>query len=84
MQTLAALTIATATLNPLPIPSEPCRIISTPHGQMCAPKLTQALKVYGVIRTQYETDAKRICHGMAGSGYQLWATKTPREWLCVK
>ena len=53
---------------------------------MCAPslKVSQALKVYGVIRTQYESDAKRICHGLAGNGYQLWETKTPKEWLCVK
>jgi hypothetical protein len=78
------LIIAMGTLNPVPIPSEPCRIISTPHGGMCVPKVARALKVYGIIRTERETDAKRICHGMAGAGYQIWNTKEPKEWLCVK
>lgn len=81
---LLAFAIAAGTLNPTPIPSEPCKPITTPAGTMCAPKLTQALKVYGVIRTQREEDAKRICHGLAGNGYQLWKTTEPKEWLCVK
>jgi len=81
---LLTFTIATATLNPIPVPSEPCRTVSTPHGDMCAPKFTQVLKVYGVIRTARETDAKRICHGMAGVGYKLLETREPNEWLCVK
>ena len=77
-----SLLIATATLNPLPIPSEPCRTVSTPHGDMCA--VSRSLKVYGIIRTQWETDAKRICHGWAGNGFEVWATKEINEWLCVK
>ena len=49
---LIALTIATATLNPIPVPSEPCRTVSTPHGDMC---VTESLKIYGdAIRTEYE------------------------------
>jgi hypothetical protein len=81
--TLPQTAIAATTLNPVPVPSEPCRTVTTPHGDMCAPQLTQVLKVYGVIRTARETDAKRICHGMAGDGYEVWATKEPNEWLCV-
>ncbi len=80
MQTLISLAIAATTLNPIPPVSVPCRTVSTPHGDMC---VTQALKVYGVIRTQYKTDAKRICHSWAGDGYELWETKEPNEWLCV-
>jgi len=78
---MLSLIIATATLNPLPIPSEPCRTVATPHGNMCV--VSQSLKVYGVIRTQRETDARHICHGWAGSDYQIWATAEPKEWLCV-
>jgi len=76
--------IAMATINPLPIIQEPCPLVSTPVGTMCAPKVSKSLKVYGIIRTQYLTNAKRICHGMAGNGYQLWDTKEANEWLCVK
>ena len=78
------LLIATATLNPLPIIQEPCHIVSTPVGTMCAPKVSASLKVYGIIRTEREADAKQICHGMAGRGFQIWATAEPKEWLCVK
>jgi hypothetical protein len=81
---LPSTAIATTTLNPIPAPSEPCRTVSTPHGDMCVPKVAKALKVYGIIRTEYKTDAKRICHGMAGDGYEVWETKEPNEWLCVK
>lgn len=81
MNPLLSVLIASATLNPVPPVITPCRTVSTPHGDMCA---AQVLKIYGVIRTQYETDAKRICHGWAGEGYELWETKEPNEWLCVK
>jgi hypothetical protein len=77
---LLAFMIAAGTLNPIPVPSEPCRTVSTPHGDMC---VTEVLKIYGdAIRTEYETDAKRICHGRGGN--ELLATENDREWLCVR
>ena len=77
------LIFAMATINPLPIIQQPCRLVSTPVGPMCAPKVAKSLKVYGIIRTQHLTDAKRLCHDWAGNGYQLWQTEV-NEWLCVK
>ena len=73
--------IAAGKLNPVPIPSEPCRTVSTPNGEMCVSQ--QILKVYGgVIRTQRESNAKRICFDRGGA--ELMATTSKNEWLCVR
>ena len=73
--------IAAGKLNPVPIPSEPCRTVSTPNGEMCVSQ--QILKVYGgVIRTQRESNAKRICFDRGGN--QLIPTVNRNEWLCVR
>ena len=80
MQTLISLAIAATTLNPIPPVSTPCRTVSTPHGDMCA---AQVLKIYGdAIRTEYETNAQRICHGRGGN--ELLPTANAKEWLCVR
>lgn len=78
------LLIAATILTP-PITSEPCTIIQTPSGTMCAPKVAKVLKIYGeVIRTGSIDVAKRICFDRAGAGCQVWETKNENEYLCVK
>jgi hypothetical protein len=80
MQTLISLAIAAGTLNPIPPVSVPCRTVSTPHGDMCA---AQVLKIYGdAIRTEYKTNAQRICHGRGDN--ELIPTANDKERLCVR
>jgi hypothetical protein len=80
MNPLLSVLIAATTLNPIPPISTPCRTVSTPHGDMCA---AQVLKIYGEpIRTEYKTNAERICHGRGGN--ELIPTANAKEWLCIR
>ena len=81
--------IAATVLTP-PITSEPCTPIQTPNGTMCAPKLSQRrnaapkmVKLGDTIRTQYETDAKRLCHSWGGT-HLIPLPDEDRAWLCFR
>jgi hypothetical protein len=93
--TLALLSISTpaiaaTTLTP-PATSEPCTTIQLPSGgTMCAPKLSQRrnaapkmVKLGDTIRTQYETDAKRLCHSWGGT-HLIPLPDEDRAWLCFR
>jgi hypothetical protein len=92
--TLALLAIPTpaiaATVLTPPITSEPCTPIKTPNGTMCAPRMTQRhdvapnmVKLGDTIRTQYETDAKRLCHSWGGT-HLIALPDEDRAWDCFK
>lgn len=81
--------IAATVLTP-PITSEPCTPIQTPNGTMCAPKMSQRhdvapnmVKLGDTIRTQYETDAKRLCHSWGGT-HLIAVPNQDRAWDCFK
>ena len=81
--------IAATVLTP-PITSEPCTPIQTPNGTMCAPKMSQRhdvapnmVKLGDTIRTQYETDAKRLCHSWGGT-HLIPLPDEDRAWDCFK
>jgi hypothetical protein len=81
--------IAATVLTP-PITSEPCTPIQTPNGTMCAPKLSQRrnvapnmVKLGDTIRTQYETDAKRLCHSWGGT-HLIPLPDEEKAWDCFK
>lgn len=85
----ASLLIAATILTP-PIVSEPCTQIITPTGSMCAPKMSQRhdvapklIKLGDTIRTQYERDAKRLCHSWGGTHLIPVPTEN-RAWDCFK
>jgi hypothetical protein len=93
--TLALLSISTpaiaaTTLTP-PATSEPCTTIQLPSGgTMCAPKLSQRrnaapkmVKLGDTIRTQYETDAKRLCHSWGGT-HLIPLPGEEKAWDCFK
>jgi hypothetical protein len=82
--------IATLTLNPVPTPSEPCITVPLPIGTMCAPKFSQRhdvapnmIKLGDTIRTQYETDAKRLCHSWGGT-HLIALPDEEKAWDCFK
>jgi hypothetical protein len=82
--------IAATVLTP-PITSEPCTTISLPvGGTVCAPRLVQRhnpapklVKLGDTIRTQYESDAKRLCHGWGGT-HLIAVPDEDRAWDCFK
>jgi len=81
--------IAATVLTP-PIVSEPCTPIQTPNGTMCAPRMSQRhdvapnmVKLGDTIRTQYETDAKRLCHSWGGT-HLIALPDEERAWDCFK
>jgi hypothetical protein len=82
--------IAATILTP-PATSEPCTTIQLPSGgTMCAPKLSQRrnaapkmVKLGDTIRTQYETDAKRLCHSWGGT-HLIPLPDEDRAWLCFR
>jgi len=81
--------IAATVLTP-PITSEPCTPIQTPNGTMCASKMSQRhdvapnmVKLGDTIRTQYETDAKRLCHSWGGT-HLIPLPDEDRAWDCFK
>jgi hypothetical protein len=81
--------IAATVLTP-PIISEPCTPIQTPNGTMCAPRMSQRqdvapnmVKLGDTIRTQYETDAKRLCHSWGGT-HLIAVPDEDRAWDCFK
>jgi len=85
---IPAPTIAATVLAP-PITSETCTLIQTVNGTMCVPRSTQRhdvapnmIKLGDTIRTQYETDAKRLCHSWGGT--HLIALPEDRAWDCFK
>lgn len=81
--------IAALTLPSAPVPSQPCETVPLPSGgTMCAPKLTQRVdvapkmvKLGDTIRTQYETNARRLCHSWGGN-WLIAVPNTPRAWDC--
>lgn len=82
--------IAATTLTP-PVTSEPCPTIQLPNGgTMCAPKMSQRrnvapkmIKLGDTIRTQYESDAKRLCHSWGGT-HLIPLPDEDRAWDCFK
>ena len=93
--TLALLSISTpaiaaTTLTP-PATSEPCTTIQLPSGgTMCAPKFSQRrnaapkmVKLGDTIRTQYETDAKRLCHSWGGT-HLIPLPDEEKAWDCFR
>jgi hypothetical protein len=82
--------IAATILTP-PVTSEPCTTIQLPSGgTMCAPKMSQRhdvapnmVKLGDTIRTQYETDAKRLCHSWGGT-HLIPLPDEDRAWDCFK
>jgi hypothetical protein len=92
--TLALLAIPTpaiaATVLTPPITSEPCTPIQTPSGTMCAPRLSQRhdvapnmVKLGDTIRTQYKSDAKRLCHSWGGT-HLIALPDEDRAWICFR
>jgi len=83
------LLIASLTMPPAPIPSQPCDSIYLPDGSiMC--KVAQRrnfaprIEILGdVIRTQYETDAKRLCHHLKGT-HLVPVVGESRAWQCFR
>jgi hypothetical protein len=81
--------IAATILTP-PVTSEPCTPIQTPKGTMCAPKLSQRrdvapnmIKLGDTIRTDRETDAKRLCHSWGGT-HLIALPDEEKAWDCFK
>jgi hypothetical protein len=82
--------IAATILTP-PITSEPCTVVPLPNGgTACAPRLVQRhnpaprlVKLGGTIRTQYESDAKRLCFGWGGT-HLIAVPDEERAWDCFK
>jgi hypothetical protein len=74
-----------------PIPSQPCESIYLPDGStMCATKTAQRrnfaprIEILGdIIRTQYETDARRLCHHMKGT-HLVPVVGESRAWQCFR
>ena len=82
--------IAATVLTP-PITSEPCTVVPLPNGgTACAPRLAQRhnpaprlVKLGDTIRTQYESDAKRLCFGWGGT-HLIALPDEERAWDCFK
>ena len=82
--------IAATVLTP-PITSEPCTEVPLPNGgTACTPKLVQRhnpaprlVKLGDTIRTQYESDAKRLCFGWGGT-HLIAVPDEERAWDCFK
>jgi hypothetical protein len=82
--------IAATVLTP-PITNEPCTEVLLPSGgTACAPKLVQRhnpapklVKLGDTIRTQYESDAKRLCHEWGGT-HLIAVPDEDRAWDCFK
>jgi hypothetical protein len=89
---MQSLILIAALSQPIPpIPSQPCDSIYLPDGSiMCATKTAQRRnfaprieKLGDSIRTQYETDAKRICHGMGGT-HLIPVVGESKSWDCFR
>lgn len=81
--------IAATILTP-PVTSEPCTPTQTPNGTMCAPKLSQRrdvapnmIKLGDTIRTDRETEAKRLCHSWGGT-HLIALPDEEKAWDCFK
>lgn len=82
--------IAATVLTP-PITSEPCTEVLLPSGgTACAPRLAQRhnpaprlIKLGDTIRTQYKSDAQRLCHGWGGT-HLIAVPDEERAWDCFK
>lgn len=75
-----------------PIEITPCTTVTLPDGSKACvpPKVSQRfnsapkiVKLGGIIRTYYETNAKRICHGWGGT-YIMPRPDEERAWDCFK
>ena len=83
--------VLSATILTPPITREPCTTILLPNGgTACVPKLTQRhnvaprlVKLGDTIRTQYRTDAKRLCHHWGGT-HLIAVLDEDRAWDCFK
>jgi len=84
-------TWATKNIN-TPIESQPCTTIAIPNGGTACvpPKVSQRfnaapriVKLGDTIRTYYETNARRICHGWGGT-YIMPRPDEERAWDCFK
>jgi hypothetical protein len=76
----------------IPIESTPCKTIALPDGSKACepPKVTQRfnaaprlVKLGDTIRTQRETDAKRLCHDWGGT-HLIALPDEQKAWDCVK
>ncbi len=82
--------IAATVLTP-PVTSEPCTVVPLPSGgTACAPRLVQRhnpaprlVKLGDTIRTQYKSDAQRLCHGWGGT-HLIAVPDEERAWDCFK
>lgn len=87
---LPNMAIAATVLTP-PVTNEPCTVVPLPSGgTACAPRLVQRhnpaprlIKLGDTIRTQYKSDAQRLCHGWGGT-HLIAVPDEERAWDCFK
>ncbi len=81
-----------ATVLTIPIERVPCTTVQLPSGGTACtpPKLSQRrnvaprlIKIGDTIRTQYETNAKKLCHHWGGK-YVIPVPNQDRAWDCFK